>query len=61
MYLLVKSHVTEYGEELGVGVCARAVVLPMGSGQLEFSLVWDMPVIHFGANEQEYLRYDTKL
>lgn len=45
------------GEELGVAVCAHTVVPSRGSAQFEFSLAWDMPVIHFGANEHSHLRY----
>jgi len=46
----------ENGEELGAAVCAHTVVQSKESAQLEFSLAWDMPVIHFGANEHSHLR-----
>lgn len=45
------------GEELGVAVCAHTFVQSTGSAELEFSLAWDMPVIHFGANEYSHMRY----
>lgn len=55
-----KSQVMNKGEELGVAVCAHTVVQSRGSAQLEFSLAWDMPVIHFGANEHSHLRRYTR-
>lgn len=48
------------GRELGVALCARISLKPQSSNDLEFALVWDMPIIHFPKKMKAYKRYYTK-
>ncbi|VDK42100.1 unnamed protein product [Gongylonema pulchrum] len=43
-------------DELGVALCAENSVEAQSSIDVEFILVWDMPVIKFGAGKREYKR-----
>lgn len=51
---------TQKGEKTAAAVAACCTVPPLGKNTLEFSLVWDMPRIHFGAGEREHLRRYTR-
>ena len=55
----VESDLTSPGEEVACAVCAQSTVLPQQTSQVEFSLTWDMPVIHFGGKENVYRRSPT--
>ena len=55
-YIEEQSAETIRGEELAVAVCAKCNVRAQQKGELEFSLTWDMPVIHFGSRETKYCR-----
>ncbi|XP_050400246.1 non-lysosomal glucosylceramidase isoform X1 [Patella vulgata] len=48
------------GKDIGAAVCASCTVQPSSSQSLDFSLVWDMPIIQFGAKEQYYARRYTR-
>lgn len=51
-YLLAK--------DLGVGICGQIVVGPESQSDLEFGLVWDMPIVNFHMKTKEYSKYYTK-
>jgi uncharacterized protein (DUF608 family) len=55
----VESDLTSPGEEVACAVCAQSTILPQQASQVEFSLTWDMPVIHFGSKENVYRRSPT--
>lgn len=43
---------------IGAAVCSRIFVKSNDKSELEFSLVWDMPKIHFHCKMREYLRWE---
>ena len=47
---------TVKGQEIATAVCASTTVKAGGTGQLDFSLAWDMPVVQFKAGENKYSR-----
>lgn len=52
-----KTTCTSKGEESAAAVCVKATVPPKQSTDLEFTLTWDMPIIHFKAKEKFYARF----
>ncbi|XP_015605113.1 non-lysosomal glucosylceramidase [Cephus cinctus] len=48
------------GHPIAAAVSARTLVKDGSTSVLEFSLVWDMPKIHFHYKMREYLKYYTK-
>ncbi|XP_061387409.1 non-lysosomal glucosylceramidase [Musca vetustissima] len=46
--------------DLGVAICARVALKPKSNHDLEFSLAWDMPTIHFPKKLKAHTRYYTK-
>ncbi|XP_055634667.1 non-lysosomal glucosylceramidase [Toxorhynchites rutilus septentrionalis] len=48
------------GKDVAVAVSAQILVQSERSSELEFSLVWDMPKIHFAKRVKEYYKYYTK-
>ncbi|XP_061171988.1 non-lysosomal glucosylceramidase-like [Saccostrea echinata] len=51
---------TGKGEESAAAVCVQANVPPKQTRDLEFTLTWDMPIIHFKARENFYARRYTR-
>lgn len=51
-----RSAPTGKGSEIGTAVCLSSTVNPGKNRDLEFTLAWDMPVIHFRARKHRYLR-----
>eukprot|EP00105_Crassostrea_gigas_P009539 XP_011424529.1 PREDICTED: non-lysosomal glucosylceramidase-like isoform X1 [Crassostrea gigas] len=51
-----KTTCTGKGEESAAAVCVKANVPPKQCKDLEFTLTWDMPIIHFKAKERFYAR-----
>ncbi|XP_062545738.1 non-lysosomal glucosylceramidase [Armigeres subalbatus] len=47
-------------KDVAVAVSAQILVQSESSSDLEFSLVWDMPKIHFGKKAKEFYKYYTK-
>lgn len=47
-------------QEVGVGLCTDFVVKPRLQQNVEFVLVWDMPVVHFPKKIQTHHRFYTK-
>lgn len=47
-----------YGE-LAVGIAAQVKIPPSSTQQMEMSLVWDMPVIHFRYKQKNYNKFYT--
>lgn len=47
-------------KEVGVGLCADFLVKPRLQQDVEFALVWDMPVVHFPKKLQSHHRFYTK-
>ncbi|XP_011497450.1 PREDICTED: non-lysosomal glucosylceramidase [Ceratosolen solmsi marchali] len=47
-------------KSIATAVCANTLVKSGSSGTLEFSVVWDMPKIHFHNKNTNYSRYYTK-
>lgn len=47
-----------YGE-LAVGIAAQVKVAPSSTREIEMSLVWDMPVIHFRNKQKNYNKFYT--
>ena len=43
-------------EDLACAVCASRIIPAGGSGQVEFCLAWDMPVIQFAHGVRKYYR-----
>ncbi|KAH3838447.1 non-lysosomal glucosylceramidase-like [Dreissena polymorpha] len=55
-----KSDPTARGKDIGAAVSLRAVCKAGASQLLEFSLTWDMPLIHFRSKEVQYTRRYTR-
>lgn len=55
-----KSQCTGKGQQIACAVCARVLVPALSTKILEFSLVWDMPRIHFPLKSKDHIRYYTK-
>ncbi|CAI9730886.1 non-lysosomal glucosylceramidase-like [Octopus vulgaris] len=56
-----KTEPTKKNSECAVGVCCKCAVAAGGpSKQMEFSLSWDMPNIHFKSKGQNYRRRYTR-
>ncbi|XP_052099238.1 non-lysosomal glucosylceramidase-like isoform X1 [Mytilus californianus] len=51
-----RSASTGKGSEIGSAVCLYTTVKPGDKEDLEFTLTWDMPVVHFKARKHKYLR-----
>lgn len=47
---------TSAGQQVAAAVCAKCQVRANSKSQVEFSLTWDQPVIHFGSRQQLYKR-----
>lgn len=48
-------------KELGVALCVQQIVAPKTQPKdIEFTLVWDMPVVHFTKKVKEYSKFYTK-
>uniref|UniRef100_A0A915CU39 Non-lysosomal glucosylceramidase n=1 Tax=Ditylenchus dipsaci TaxID=166011 RepID=A0A915CU39_9BILA len=47
---------------LGVAVCLQTTIQPMSSTseEMDFSLVWHMPVVQFGAKKRQYKRWYSR-
>lgn len=48
-----------YGE-IAVGIAAQVKLAPFKKQEIEMSLVWDMPVIHFRNQQKNYNKFYTK-
>ncbi|GAB0086442.1 Non-lysosomal glucosylceramidase [Sergentomyia squamirostris] len=48
------------GKDVGVAVSGQILVKPGSSVDIDFCLVWDMPIVHFWKKMKEYSRYYTK-
>ncbi len=44
-------------KDLGVAVCVQTTVKAKSTEKVEFSLVWDMPVVWFVGKRRTYKRY----
>ena len=47
---------TAKGKDIAAAVCLQCSLKPAESETLEFSLAWDMPLIHFRSRELLYAR-----
>lgn len=56
--LSVEEHLRS--KDLAVAVAAQIELKGQGTGDLEFTLNWDMPVIHFYNKSKDYSKYYTK-
>ncbi|KAL5005060.1 hypothetical protein ScPMuIL_018516 [Solemya velum] len=54
------SSETRKGEEIATAVCLQTTVPPGENPDLEFCLCWDMPLVHFRANQYTYARRYTR-
>ncbi|XP_074651855.1 non-lysosomal glucosylceramidase-like [Tubulanus polymorphus] len=54
------SEPTRKGKEIATAVCCKCSVAGNSTEDLEFSLTWDMPLIHFHSREVTYKRRYTR-
>lgn len=47
-------------KDLAVALCSQVVVKPGEQQDIEFTLVWDMPIIHFTKKVKEYSKFYSK-
>uniref|UniRef100_A0A1L8E229 Non-lysosomal glucosylceramidase n=1 Tax=Nyssomyia neivai TaxID=330878 RepID=A0A1L8E229_9DIPT len=47
-------------KDVGVAINGEIALKPEGTGDIEFCLVWDMPIVNFGKKLKQYSRYYTK-
>uniref|UniRef100_A0A336KNI8 CSON012927 protein n=1 Tax=Culicoides sonorensis TaxID=179676 RepID=A0A336KNI8_CULSO len=47
-------------KDLGVGICGQVSLKPESHSDIEFALVWDMPIVNFHMKLKEYSKYYTK-
>uniref|UniRef100_A0A1B6DSU6 Non-lysosomal glucosylceramidase n=1 Tax=Clastoptera arizonana TaxID=38151 RepID=A0A1B6DSU6_9HEMI len=55
-----KSKETASGQELACAVCAKVQAKTNETSDIEFTLVWDMPVIKFSSKTRNFTRYYTQ-